>query len=116
MPIPLVLPPDIRARRFPTRYSPNAAAEYLNVPVEWIWAGVALRKLKRTIHLGRVYVKLEAVLDLIRCDSEAVFMASGVPLSTPDEVIAVRGLVRGFNPNLATPDALAVAEGPYVRA
>ena len=116
MPIHFIIPPAIRANRFRTRHSPDAAAEYLNIPVDWIWSGIALRKLKRTIYLGRVYVKLESVLDLLRNHAQEVFIASGVPLTTPDQLVAVRGLMGRFNPDLATPDALAAAEGPYGRA
>ena len=87
-PASAILAGEQRSARFKYRHSVAGAARELGIPASWIWAWLVLIRLEFKIHLRKIWVKLEAVQELV-ADPVALrdaFYASGEFLTSADAI------------------------------
>ena len=83
-----ILRGEQRSKRFKYRHSIAGAARELGIPASWIWFWLLAKRLKFQIRLRKVWVRLEAVLELVAdpLTLRDAFYASGEFLTSPEAI------------------------------
>jgi hypothetical protein len=92
-PTSAILSGEQRSARFKYRHSVAGAARQLGIPASWIWAWLVLMRLKSTMRMRKIWVKLEAVQEMFN-DPLALrdaFYATGEFLTSPE---AIQGITQ----------------------
>lgn len=83
-----ILAGEQRSARFKYRHSVAGAAKDAGIPVTWIWFWLLTERLKFKIRLRKVWVRLQAVLELFGdpLAFQNAFYATGEFLSLPEAI------------------------------